>query len=62
MRSCSFNGLSSNDTIVRVQPCPVNSSKPSNGCTPQAEDDEGISINGDSEGFDAPPYAVTLDV
>lgn len=31
---------------------------PNNGCTEQFEDDEGISTNGQSEGFDAPPYAV----
>jgi hypothetical protein len=39
------------------QVCPVNTTVPNNGCTPQAEDDEGISTNGNSEGFQAPPYA-----
>ena len=36
------------------QPCPVNTTVPNNGCTPQFEDDEGISTNGNSEGFQAP--------
>ena len=40
------------------QVCPVNTTVANNGCTDQGMYDNGISTNGDSEGFQAPPYAV----
>jgi hypothetical protein len=36
----------------------VNTTVANNGCTDQGMYDNGISTNGDSEGFQAPPYAV----
>ena len=36
----------------------MNTTVANNGCTDQGMYDNGISTNGDSEGFQAPPYAV----